>query len=97
MASHQVIGKREHAINTIKSRYPNIWRLPPQGFDSWVNDFIYEVCNEFGVSRKTAIDYVRVAMVKQKIEAQNIQNLLTYEEDKILNSTPVIGLDETAN
>lgn len=80
------MGKREFAINTIMSQYPSLWKLTPPALDSWINDFIFEVCAEHNVGRRTAIDYVKIAMIKQKKEIQLNEKALSYEETKVMEA-----------
>ena len=85
MASFKVLASRDKAITAITVKYPNIWKLTGQAIEQWINDFIYEICAEHNVSRKTAIDYFKTAIQRRKKEIQ-LQNELNYEEERTLNA-----------
>lgn len=86
MASFKVLGMREQAINSITVKYPNIWRLTGEAIDLWINDFIYEICADHNVSRKTAIEYFKTAIHKQRKEIQETKNALNTEETTVLSA-----------
>lgn len=66
MASHHTTFKRISAITKLAKEIPNL-RIVPENTETFEN-WIHEVCAEYFVSRRTAIEYLRTAKAKQRIQ-----------------------------
>lgn len=87
MASHSTTFKRISAITKLASSTPGLLIVPEnsQTFEDWISD----VCAEYFVSRRTAIEYLRTAKAKLriKVKAENDEITRLQEEVKVLKAS----------
>ena len=64
MASHEVRFRRIKALNYICQNYPSLHKVP-EGSQTWT-DWIYEICDKYEISTRTAQEYMRTAKARLK-------------------------------
>ena len=86
MPSHQVTFKRIKALSYITESYKSI-HLIPEDSQTW-NDWVFEICDLFECSKRTALEYMYTARSRVKRLAEQRENeRLIQEEAKV--DTPV--------
>lgn len=87
MASHATNNKRIKAIAHIVSRYRGIMNVPEDS-KTW-EDWIFEICDLFECSRRTALEYMHTArsrITRSLTEDRDMRAKIKEEADLVLKS-----------
>ena len=87
MASHAVTSKRIRAIAYIVTHYRGIINIPEES-KTW-NDWIFEICDMFECSRRTAIEYMYTARARIARSLSEDRDLREKVKEEL---KPIVGL-----